>query len=169
MPSFEIITLSPTDWQRYRALRLEALQTEPRAFLTTYVSARRRPPETWQERLAEAQAGQSSWLFFAQAGDRLVGLAGAFAVEELDSAEIVQVYVSPDWRKKGVAAALIEATLAALAGKGILRALLTVNVEQRAAVALYQKLGFEIIGQSTEAMADGQTYPVYHMEKRLSA
>jgi ribosomal protein S18 acetylase RimI-like enzyme len=168
MQEFEIITLSPDDWARYRQIRLEALQTDQRAFLTTYTSAYQRPPEAWQKQLAEAERGEISWLRFAQVDGRLVGLAGAFTLNEPGSAEIVQVYVSPGWRGRGIARALIEAILAVLAQKGIRTATLTVNAGQSAAVALYQKLGFTITAQMEAVMGDGGRYPEYKMEKKVS-
>jgi ribosomal protein S18 acetylase RimI-like enzyme len=171
MPEFRIITLSPTDWQRYREIRLEALQTDQPAFAVSYETAFQRPPEFWQERLAAAAQGEKSWLLFAQAADPIdgpiIGLVGAFLSEDETFAEIVQVYVSPAWRGKGVARALMAAILDVLRQKGICTAVLTVNVQQSAAIALYKQSGFQVSGQADGMMGDGKSYSGYRMERRI--
>src|SRR5512139_952207 len=112
MTQTEIITLPPEDWQRYREIRLEALKIEPAAFSSRYEENRLRPPEYWQGRLAGAARGEQSCLLFAQVDGALVGMMGVVYEEETLTAEIVSVYVSPDWRGKGVGHALMEAILA---------------------------------------------------------
>ncbi len=175
MPGIEIVTLPPEDWQRYRAFRLEMLQTEPGAFGSAYADMVQRPPEFWQGRLRDAACGERSWLLFAQPADpstsanSLVGMIGAFLNESQPAeAEIISVYVSPAWRGQGVGGKLFAAILDALRQQpSIRRAVLGVNVQQAAAVALYQRFGFQVIAQTESVMGDGQTYPGYRMEKDL--
>src|SRR5512144_2887178 len=94
MSEIEIILLPPEQWERYRKIRLESLLEEPQAFGSSYTTMAQQPPEYWQGRLADAALGEKSLLLFAQEGDRLVGMIGAFFGEEPDVAEIVSVYTS---------------------------------------------------------------------------
>jgi ribosomal protein S18 acetylase RimI-like enzyme len=168
MADFEIITLPTEDWQRYREIRLESLRTEPRAFGSTYAETLQRSPEYFQGRLADATRGETSWLLFAQAGDRLVGIIGAFLDKDTYKADVISVYVSPDWRKHGVGRALMAAILDTLSRVPTIQvAALTVNAKQSAALALYQSFGFKITEQIESLMGDGNTYLEYLMEKAL--
>lgn len=168
MAEFEIVTLSPAEWQRYREIRLEALRSEPQAFSTTYANASQQPPEYWQNRLAEAARGEKSWLRFAEAGHRLIGIIGAYRGDGADSADVISVYVAADWRGKGAGRALMKAILKVLEeNPEILTAVLTVNAEQQAAVALYRSLGFEPDGEMESLMGDGKVYRELTMKKDL--
>jgi GNAT superfamily N-acetyltransferase len=164
----QIIQLSPQEWQRYREIRLEALRAEPQAFGSTYADSEQRPAAYWQERLADAQRGVDSWLLFAQEGEHLVGMIGAFYDERREAAIIVSVYVSQAARGKGVGKALMEAILAEVGKrKDIRKAALGVVREQAAAVALYRRFGFEVTEEHEEAQGDGKMHRGYWMEKRM--
>ena len=52
---------------------------------------------------------------------------------------VLNVYVEPDWRRRGVADALMRALLSALAARGIRRVVLHASDEGR---RLYERLGF---------------------------
>jgi ribosomal protein S18 acetylase RimI-like enzyme len=168
MTEIEVITLPSEDWQRYRAIRLEALKNEPIAFSSRYDENSRRPPEYWQGRLADAALGEQTSLLFAQVDGALVGMMGAFYDGEARMAEIISVYVSPDWRGKGVGRALMEAILAEIhKHPRIEKVTLGVNSQQSAAIALYTRFGFSIAGEVEDLMGDGKTYMAYQMEKVL--
>jgi ribosomal protein S18 acetylase RimI-like enzyme len=168
MTEIEIITLPQEDWQRYRAIRLEALKNEPVAFSSRYDENSRRPPEYWQGRLSDSAMGEQSSLLFAQVEGALVGMMGAFYEEDARTAEIISVYVSPDWRGKGVGRALMQAILAEISRRAwVERVTLGVNSQQTVAVALYKRFGFQIAGEVEDLMGDGKTYIAYQMEMRV--
>jgi ribosomal protein S18 acetylase RimI-like enzyme len=169
MTKVEVLPLPPDDWQRYRDIRLEALKNEPRAFSSTYSASLQRPPEFWQGRLAEAAAGENSWLLFAQVEGQIIGLIGAFLSEEAQAAEIISVYVQPAWRRQGVGRVLMAAILEAVSqNPAVRKAVLNVNARQPGAVALYQDFGFQVTGEVEAVLGDGNVYPEYLMEKILS-
>jgi ribosomal protein S18 acetylase RimI-like enzyme len=168
MHDLKIIECSPEQWERYRDIRLEALREEPQAFGSTYTDMEQKPPEYWQGRLAEAALGEESWLLFAQEGERLIGMIGAFYDETQETARIIAVYVSKAKRKMGVGKALMEGILFKIGKKtGIRKIALGVNQEQSAAVRLYQRFGFIIIDEKEELQGDGKKHLGYWMEKKV--
>ncbi len=169
MVEFQVVTLMPEEWQAYRQLRLEALSVEPQAFATRYASAIQNPDAYWQERLVEAQAGDKSWLLFAkEEKGRLIGMVGAACEAGSDRVGIISVYVTKENRGLGVATALMEAILAEVSRRGVFRkAVLTVNVDQGPAVALYRHFGFQIVEEEVEVLGDGNSHLSYIMEKAL--
>lgn len=171
-PPVEILSLSPSDWQAYRQLRLEALLDSPQAFGTSYLEQQMKPDSYWQTRLAEAARGKNGWLLFARAGQDLVGMMGAFRgamgnLSVTDQATIIAVYVTPAWRGKGVSRLLMQGILALLQTKGFRQVWLGVNGQQEAAVRLYQSFGFTTVSTVHQQMADGLTHEEYIMQKVL--
>ncbi len=65
--------------------------------------------------------------------------AGADDLELGPEAIILNVYVEPDWRRRGVGEALMHAVMAALAARGIRRIVLHASKDGR---RLYERLGF---------------------------
>jgi ribosomal-protein-alanine N-acetyltransferase len=65
----------------------------------------------------------------------------------VDEVEILTIGVTPAARRKGVAQALLAAGLGAARGRGAAQAFLEVAVDNEAAIALYQRLGFHRAGK----------------------
>jgi GNAT superfamily N-acetyltransferase len=165
-----IIPASDVDWQQYRALRLEALQTDPQAFGSSYAEQVAQPPEYWQGRLADAIAGRNNWLLFARRGTELVGMVGAFQSEAMGSqniAMLIAMYVTASARKQGVSRQLVTSLLDLLRTTPVRRVRLTVNVRQTAALRLYERLGFQTICSENGMMGDGKYYREYIMGRQL--
>lgn len=172
MPTTQIVTLAPEEWQPYRELRLRALATDPQAFGGSYADALQQPASYWQGRLAEAQADaqgrQHLWLLFAREAERLVGMIGALAGEDPTVVQIIAVYVSPESRGQGLGNLLMTAILAEVAKKGTFtKAILGVNSAQEAAVALYRSFGFDLVREELVTRAGGEVRRGYWMEKWL--
>ena len=64
---------------------------------------------------------------------------GVDDVELGPEAIVLNVYVEPPWRRRGVAGALMRALLGALAARGVRRVVLHASAEGR---RLYERLGF---------------------------
>lgn len=163
----EIVSLSPDEWPAYKALRLESIQNAPQAFGATYAEAAALPEALFRGRLEDSARGEKSWLRFARADGRLVGMIGAFRTEEPGVAKVVSVYVSPTARRCGTARLLMAAILDQLSQAGISRALLGVTAGQEAAIQLYKSFGFEIIAMHHQMMGDGLLHEGYDMQKYL--
>jgi ribosomal protein S18 acetylase RimI-like enzyme len=168
MENIQVMKLSPDEWQLFKQFRLESLLVEPQAFGSSYAEVIQRSDSHWQERLVKAQAGEKSWLLFAKENTRMIGMIGAYCTEEGDVVEIVSPYVTKEKRKLGVATALMTALLAEIAKRDSIRKVtLGVNAGQTAAVALYLRFGFQMVGEKTAVFGDGNAHTSYIMEREL--
>ena len=78
-------------------------------------------------------------------GRRLIGFAAArISADEL---HINNIGVRPEWRRRGVGGALLGACLELGARRGARTAVLEVRAGNRAARALYERLGFNVVGE----------------------
>lgn len=160
---FEIRAVRAAEWERFRELRLAALQDAPDAFGESYADALAIPDADWQERTARAARPESRVLVAQTSDGRWIGvtrlgLADASTDEEplpaqvdvLPVAEILSVFVRPEYRgggNAGVAARLIQETCAwAKAEFAAKWAVLDVRTTNARALALYQRLGFTDTG-----------------------
>lgn len=104
------VTLADVD--AYRQLRLDALQNHPTAFGQDYAEASSRPRSYWEEALTINDEEKA--IFLAEHDRRLVGMTGIarrLSSKSMHSANIWGVYVSPEWRGKHIAGALIRSCL----------------------------------------------------------
>jgi ribosomal protein S18 acetylase RimI-like enzyme len=163
----EINTTLPVErWREFRELRLRALRTDPAAFGQSLAVASDHPDELWRSRLQDVHDG-ISWIAFAERLGNLVGMLGAFQTQDdrdRRNATIWGVFVDGDERGHGTGHALLSALLDQLTSAGLLTAKLTVNREQIAAVRLYERHGFQIVGHETAILGDGQEHDELIME-----
>jgi len=83
-------------------------------------------------------------------------LAGYIATcVERRNAEIVSLAVHPDYRRRGVGAALLRRTLKRLSGTGVRRAELMVRTGNRAGAQLYRTFGFRRVRTVARYYEDG--------------
>ncbi len=94
--------------------------------------------------LPELSNPLSYWLV-AMDGDTLAGYIGSQSV--CGEADMMNVAVSPEYRRQGIAQRLIEALVAALRKRGITSLSLEVRAGNAPAMALYGKLGFAQVGR----------------------
>lgn len=84
------------------------------------------------------------WLTLARAEGRIAGFALARGI--LDEAELLLLATSPQFRRRGIGAALLRSVMAEARGRGVTR----IHLEVRAgngAIALYQTHGFTKTGE----------------------
>ncbi len=129
--------LDKKDAAAYRALRLQALQTEPDAFCSDYETESQKPALFLEKCLNES--AELPFVFGAFEGDTLIGIAG-FAGDEL-----IQLYVTPEHRRKGIARelALAVADHAFATVKLLLYINVAVVLHPNNAQKFYETCGFE--------------------------
>lgn len=167
-----ITTLPPGEWEKYRLIRLEALQDSPQAFGTTLKEAQAEPESFWRERLEQAALGERVWLFFAQEGADIMGTIGAYTEEGEHNehvANIVGFFVSPHARGKGVGEKLFSTILKTLQDvPRIVKIYLRVTTTQTPAIAIYEKYGFTKLALHKKVMCVNGTFvDEWEMEKFL--
>ena len=133
-------TLTPDDWQLWRALRLEALREAPYAFgskLTDWQGGGD-TEERWRHRLTSVP-----YNLVAYVDDKPAGMAsGTTADDEPCAAELISLWVAPFVRGRGVGDALVQSVLAWARERRYEQIILAVDAGNAAAVALYERHGF---------------------------
>ena len=161
--------LTPADTADYRALRLAALREQPPAFGTP---VEKEEKLSLEELAARLRASEDGYLLGAFANGKLVGSVrfARFEENEQHRGLIAGLYVHPDFRKRGVARALLGEVLVRARALGLRRLHLTVVTGQEAAVRLYKSFGFSIYGTEREAFSKGgRFYDEYLMALVLQA
>jgi ribosomal protein S18 acetylase RimI-like enzyme len=158
----EIRQLTTEDASAYQALRLRALQESPTAFSSSYSDEMDRSPSEIAARVAPAPDG-SLCVFGAFAGDRLAGMLAFIRPRRAKlrhATEFAGMYVAPEFRRRGLGGALLDAALAhARSLPGVRQVKLAVNAANLAARSLYQSRGFTCFGVEPEALCvDGRYY-----------
>ena len=101
--------------------------------------------DPWSERSIETELScrLSVWLV-ALEGEQVVGYVGSQTV--IDESDMMNIAVHPDFRRRGIAEALVAELEAALRQRGSHALTLEVRDSNAPAIALYEKLGFAQVG-----------------------
>ena len=83
-------------------------------------------------------------------------VAYAFWHLVVDEAHVLKVAVAPAWRGQGIASRLLERCFTLSVEQGAKSAHLEVRPSNIAAIELYQKLGFELVGRRPEYYTDSK-------------
>ena len=102
--------------------------------------------DPWSETsiASELQNRLSYWLV-AEIDGNVAGYVGSQSV--LDGADMMNLAVAPEYRRQGIAEALVFALVDHLRQKKIIALLLEVRSSNQPAISLYEKLGFVQIGR----------------------
>ena len=102
--------------------------------------------EAWSEKSVASELNNplSFWLV-AVDGDRVAGYVGSQTV--LDESDMMNVAVHPDYRKQGIATALIVGLVEELRNRGSRCLTLEVRASNENAISVYQKLHFQEVGR----------------------
>jgi GNAT superfamily N-acetyltransferase len=161
--------LGPADATAFQALRLQALTEDPVAFASSYEEERDTPMAVVAERLVALSDRAIVGAFDAE---RLVGLA-AWHREEMRKLQhkgfVWGVFVADTHRGRGLGRLLLEAVIGhARQAEGIRQLNLTAYAANKAAIALYESLGFVVYGREPAAICvDGMLHDDVHMSLRL--
>lgn len=102
--------------------------------------------DPWSEKsiASEVHNPLAYWLV-AEDGGEILGYIGSQSV--LDAADVMNLAVSPEHRRKGIGEKLIKALTRHLQENGVIALLLEVRVSNAPAISLYEKLGFVQVGR----------------------
>lgn len=82
-------------------------------------------------------------VFIAEIDSKIVGFVSVSISQE--AADLLQIYVDKNWRKTGIASALMLYLFEQLEQKGVTDLFLEVNENNKPAINLYSKMGFNLI------------------------
>lgn len=103
-------------------------------------------PDPWSEKnIASELINPLSYWLVAMEGGRLAGYVGSQTV--LDESDMMNIAVHPNFRRQGIAEALVHALREGLRARGSRSLTLEVRASNEAAHALYAKLGFVQVGR----------------------
>ena len=156
------------DWRDLRAIRLEALRSEPAAYSSSYEETLARPDEHWRQRLAN----DHSVHLLARAQSRPIGMVGGYlgSDEGDDSVAVVfGMYVTSEHRGKGIGRLLLTSLIDRLSAfPHITTIRLGVTETQEPARRLYESVGFQVVGKTEEGIVvDDRRYDELIMELRV--
>ena len=102
--------------------------------------------DPWSERsIASELDNKLAFWLVATEGETVAGYIGSQTV--MDETDMMNVAVHPDFRRRGIAEALVTGLVEELRNKGSHCLTLEVRATNVPAIALYEKLGFSEIGR----------------------
>jgi ribosomal protein S18 acetylase RimI-like enzyme len=140
----------------FKQIRLTSLQDAPYAVSSTYGSALRRSAESWREQAESTALGSDRATFIAFSDDVPIGIAALYRLEgQVDIGEVLQVWVSPEYRGTSVAWNLMDVIFKWAEENNFRRIIAGVTNVNAKALRFYTKYGFSIIDDSPPNDSDG--------------
>lgn len=141
--SIHLRRLDATEWQTFRAVRLQALADAPHAFASTLAqwSGDNDTPTRWQQRVASVPLN-----LVASRGQEAVGMCSASHPQHDAEVTVMSMWVAPTARGQGVSDLLMAAVVQFATELGARSVGLDVRAANASAVRLYARLGFVDVG-----------------------
>ena len=154
--------LPTSRWKNYRNLRLESLGKDSTAFSSSYEEEKKLSEVEWKRRTKNT--------LFALSDDKTIGMIVFIFNNKRKIKHISNIfgfYVKERYRNQGVGKKLIESALSHIKkNKNIIKIDLIVNPKQKAALSLYKKFGFKVVGiLRKDLLVNGKFYDELVMEK----
>lgn len=151
--------LGAADAEAFSALRREVTADNPVPMGLTLDEELTRPLEGFRDQLSYPEPNAA---FGAFVGPELVGSAAVAWPSKFPSSRhkvtLWGTFVSPRYRRRGLARALVAKAIAHAKANGVRRINLTVFVPNEPAVCLYRSLGFVACGAEPEAVQIAGAY-----------
>ncbi|MCG6988457.1 MAG: GNAT family N-acetyltransferase [Gemmatimonadetes bacterium] len=165
--SVVIRRLQQHDLHLYRAIRTEALATEPDAFGETLEAFAGRTEEELRDWFTRHVGARDAVILVKERDGVPVGMCGC-GLYHLDPRDgyLWGMFVSPSARRQGVGAALLREAVAFLRPLGVRRMRARVTASNRGAVEFYRRAGFAV-GPPEERLREGSEIPVHAIELDL--
>ncbi len=149
-PPIRVRRIRASEWEIYKTLRLNALRLAPDSFGTTYQDVLSLPDSEWQARVHRFSTDPLAINFLASIQEKPLGMVSCFIK---DKAEMVQMWVEPVGRGKGLAQALVEELKSAVRDVGQTQLFASVFESNQSAFLLYRKLGFQEIRREATGLS----------------
>jgi len=163
-----IVRISEQNIWTFKAVRLQALQDSPTAFGSTYARESQLTDAEWLKRV-DNWSGERGVGFLAMDNDLPCGIIGVFLDENHpQQAQIVSMWVAPEYRRSGLGRALIDATRSWSQPRGVRTLSLMVTSCNHAAIEFYERIGFTMTGHTTPYPNDPSLIE-YEMAQSLPA
>jgi ribosomal protein S18 acetylase RimI-like enzyme len=164
-----IIKISKSRWKDYCDLRLEALKSCPIMFGCSYDDEKKLTRKDWESRLS---SDLSETLCCIDEKDNLIGMITALynpKKTQKHIAMIVSFYVIEKYRGQGLGKRLFMDIIKKIKQKKHIRKIKIQAAKiNMAAIGMYQKFGFEIVGTlKKEVKVGGRYYDDLLMEKMV--
>lgn len=165
--SLKITSASADDVDHVAAMIRQSISENPKGFL-------REPAEKhadYVERLLEAHKQRKGGYLVGRVKDEIVAVGGLDPKHEgakspLDALpEIARLHVRTAMQGRGYGIAMVKALEALATEFGYQGVQLHVTKTQKAAIAVYQKQGFNVFRDHTSVMEDGQEFPTLYFRK----
>lgn len=164
MIRIEPVTLELLDV--YRETRLAALKETPLAFGSTFAGESRFTTAQWVARVTRSTT-DAACTYLAFDGNVCCGLAGAFRDEDHPGrATLVSMWVAPSHRRRGIGETLVSACVDWCRSRSLESIDLLVTDWNTGAMALYERLGFRMTGQS-EPYPNDPKHVEYQMARKV--
>lgn len=154
MLDIEIKILSVDELDDFRTIRLSALKQSPKMFGSTYAVEIEKPLSFFENCLS------NSTVFGAYHQDTIVGLATLtqeIGAKFSHKAHLSSVFIEPAFQQKGIASVLLRSVIQ-YSQQHVEQILLTVANDNKPALILYEKLGFQSYGVELKALKDKDGY-----------
>ena len=155
-PDLEVRHVRAGEHDRLRAIRLQALATDPAGFTATYDRDAGQSDAWWRRWAEMSGAGGDQRTFVLSDGqDRWLGLALVRRDADRPEAAVINaMWVAPEARGSGGARALCDACASWAAERGLDEVTLTVLADNPRARRAYEAAGFAVRGTTTWSRHD---------------
>ena len=126
------------------------------------------PPLRQVRKFVRGKIKQRYPAYVALVGERVVGWCDVMPGDRVTTAHsgVLGIAVLPDYRGKGIGAALLDSALGKAKASGMSRVELTVREDNRRAISLYRKKGFRREGVKRDGMrVDGKYWDLVCMAR----
>lgn len=154
MLNIEIKTLEMNDVQDFRTIRLSALEKSPKMFGSTYLA------ELDKSLIFFEACLSNSSVLGVYHKNKIIGLATLtqeVGAKFAHKAHLSSVFIEPEFQQKGIATMLLN-TIIKYSKNNVEQILLTVADDNKPAIQLYEKCGFQTYGIEQKALKDNDEY-----------
>lgn len=157
--------LASDDPSTYRAIRSEALSSDPDAFGETSAAFAKRTNDDLGKWLAKVIEAERKAVVLEEKEGRTRGMCG-FGISDTKSDEgfLWGLFVDPAFRRQGIGENLLREAASWLASRGVNRIRAHVAAPNEAAISFYRNCGYTI-GEQADTLRPGSDIPVYEIHR----